>query len=37
VATTDRLEDQSIEVIEEYLAVAKLCVQTKKSNGGIWG
>jgi hypothetical protein len=37
MAITNNLRDHSIEVIEEYLAIAKACVEGRKPDGGIWG
>jgi len=31
------LRSMSVEAIEEYLAIAKHCVSTRKSNGGLYG
>jgi hypothetical protein len=37
MAITDNLRDHSIEAIEEYLAIANVCVEGRKPDGGIWG
>ncbi len=37
MAIRSDLRSMSVEAIEEYLAIAKHCVSTRKSNGGLYG